>query len=153
MCRLAGAFAGHLCGKYQNLMSKLISSSDLICCACLPLFSPFVSAYGAGHLYFETIHVIRPDIFGTYRYWAPDVGTYRYWASKYESRLTDQNSQRDIHIVFSEHCRHLLYLNLQQEASVDLYWFSATGKSVCRLSSVNKNQHIFRHSIGCSGCT
>ena len=44
-------------------------------------------------------------------------------------------------------------LNLPQKATVDLYWFSATGKSMYRLSSVNKNQHIFKNLIGCSGCT
>ena len=41
-------------------------------------------------------------------------------------------------------CRRLLYLNLQQEATIELYWFSATGKSMYRLSSVNKNQRIFQ---------
>ena len=29
-------------------------------------------------------------------------------------------------------------LNLQQEAAIDLYWFSAAGKSVYQLCSVNK---------------
>ena len=53
--------------------------------------------------------------------------------------------------LFSDHRRRLLYLNLQQ-ATIDLYWFSATGKSTYRLGSVNKNQHIFR-TTGCSGCT
>ena len=33
------------------------------------------------------------------------------------------------------------------------HWFPTTGKSVCWLSSVNKNQHIFRHLISCLGCT
>ena len=36
------------------------------------------------------------------------------------------------------------YLNLQQEATIDLYWFSATGKSMYQLSSVNRNQHNFQ---------
>ena len=55
--------------------------------------------------------------------------------------------------TFSDDRRCLIYLNLPQEVTVDLYWFSTTGKSVYRLSSVNKNQHIFRHLIGCSDCT
>ena len=53
---------------------------------------------------------------------------------------------------FTDHRRCLLYLNLQQEAAIDLLWFSATGKYVYRLKSVNKNQHFFRHLIGCSDC-
>ena len=51
--------------------------------------------------------------------------------------------------LFSNHGRCLLYLNLQQEVTIDLYWFSATGKSVYRPSSVNKNQPIFRHLCVC----
>ena len=34
------------------------------------------------------------------------------------------------------------YLNLQQEAAIDLYWFSAT----------NKNQHFYRYLTGYSDC-
>ena len=67
----------------------------------------------------------RPDIFGTYRY----------WARKYESRPTDRNSLY-IWIPIFCFCQKLklvfrspqmrLYLNLQQEAAIDLYWFSTT---------------------------
>ena len=41
-----------------------------------------------------------------------------------------------------------VYTYALQTSDISLYWFSATGKSVYRLSSVNKNQHIFRHLIG-----
>ena len=44
---------------------------------------------------------------------------------------------------FFAHRRRLLYQNLQQEAAIELYWFSATGKSMYQLRSVNKNQHFF----------
>ena len=85
------------------------------------------------------IHVIRPDIVGTYRYWAP----------KYESRSTDWNS-RYISIPIFHFCQtlKLVFRSLQMLAlskfttGSGLYWFFAKGKSAYLLSSVNKNQHI-----------
>ena len=75
------------------------------------------------------IHVIRPDFVGTYRYWAP----------KNESRPTDRNSQY-IRIPICRFCQKLKLVfrslqtlalsKLQQEAAIELYWFSATGKSM-----------------------
>ena len=53
---------------------------------------------------------------------------------------------------FSDHRRGLLYLHLQQEATIDLYCFPQQ-VSLYRVSSVNKNQIIFRHLTVCSGCT
>ena len=49
-----------------------------------------------GHGEWPCIHVIRPDIVGTYRYWAP----------KYESRPTDGNS-RYIWIPIFRFCQKL----------------------------------------------
>ena len=97
------------------------------------------------------IHVIRPDI----------VWIYWYWVIKYEFQLTDWNTRyiwiptfrfcQKLKLVFRS-LQMLALFNLQQEATISLYWFSATGKCVYQLSSVVKNQHIFRHLIGCSDC-
>ena len=89
------------------------------------------------------------------------VGTYRYWAPKYDSCLTDRNSRyiwipifrfwQKLKLVFQS--LQTLALSKFTTGSGNRPLLIFRNRSVYRLSSVNKNQHIFRHLIGYSDCT
>ena len=90
-----------LCGKKlkQWIFQKLILVYDIKVCRCSQLYEYMKLYEYQGHLltfFHITIHVIRSDIVGTHRYWAP----------KYESRPTDRNS-RYIWIPIFRFCQKL----------------------------------------------
>ena len=69
--------------------------------------------------------------------WHDFVGTYRYWAPKYESRPTDRNSRYIWIPIFRFGQKLKLVFRSPQtlalsKFTIELYWFSATGKSMYR---------------------
>ena len=120
-----------------------------------------------GQWAYSPIHVIWHDFVGTYRYWVPkyesrptDRNSRYIWIPIFrfcqKLKLVFRSPQTLALSKFTTESGSLALPPLSiclfvghiiqdyRKRQIELYWFSATGKSMYRLRSVNKNHHFFR---------